>query len=1703
MQSKPIINSFEGGMFKDSLPYLQPKSTYRHARNMVNGDRDGMGYGLSTEESNKLLHQYGSKIVSWSYVESLDASVVFTQDQTIHLFDHTTYKSTAVASASEFGCDWGFQGCEWISTTYKTDQPCNEIKVYWSSGCEYYVLNITEMLNPSKKAALIELIKNQSNDKGSCGYTCEYFKLMKCICAPTITALPRGTGGNRLEAGVYQFAVQLEDNGGNKTNWFYVSNPVSVGSENNIAGEPSLESIDVHITGLDCRYDKINIAVVSSIDGSMAAEVVASRHYTNEGITFTYTGQTGKTISIDDILIKNKMFIRGKDLIQKDSRLFLYNIRQENNLNMQRQVLEEAKLEFIEIETTPKMVEKYGLKTLERGERYLFGVTYNYCDGTHSNVFVMRPNGGIECGGPAGFGPGFTPPTGKGIEVKRPRGSADAEGGVYGCGGGKCGGCGTQGCGQIPPAAGFGPDPGNEENDYQLDTADGVLPNVQNATTSTADLVEASKCDNCVEPWCCDPATGECLNCGDLATGNCDGCQKDEEVIANDLPKFEDIFAKHTDELADANQDNDPNYSSSTFKTGAEKFIESTLNSEIRVIKDSQFVINTKLEGTTPGERNEEGPLPDSPVMASPPRPTGGVSETVEYEPSNEVEGFESYLSIWSDDFSDGRGNYLLDEVPVEVGCFIPKTEKSTERYPDSLDCDGEFLYGSLANQPIELFKTPTATESPIISPTSSGVPSPNSSVDPIYDVKIRLLGIRAQVPMPEYDQLPKPLCPNNPYSIVMVPRDEINSTVQAKGVFCGTFIGRTSANEFATFIRHGANSRTYIDRWISDGPSKNRKGFGPGPGFAFYGLDTSINKVGLSARQFVTENIYRGQGYRYGLYEKGIEPDERLTGRRVDQRGARQYLNINIPEPFVDKSPIKAVGYCSANTRNYITGATYEVSTLDRESCVYFELDGGFGQPIDKSFSTDTMDHACPVESAFMWYGHFYRDIPDQYGSLPGMTFVRTGVEGRGFQRPYQGIVGDTFIGPMSFVKKGYVSDKVGNLFPTEGRDRSVCDSPNDLLLQQMGMDFYPTQLPISGDQSDAKNWAGGHRNLRWNVANDRDPEFDYYYPKVVKTLIVTWVESRVNPWKRATGPSAAESGQIFYPKLKGHNLDSAVSTDRKPWEKSFLNRFYYRLDQPSVAQLTRKALIKVMINYILPMLGLSTLADLQSVPDAVGTILIAPVLIAYWYNMKKLLSREDYLDKMLGFPTCKTDAAGGETDNSIENFEDNFYLYNADYSKTNYENIYQAMPAVYNTCICNNCNDGETTNEIYYSKKQIEGSPIDFYKQFQALSYLNIPHDSGKLMKMFVLNGDLFAHTTDFIIPIKLGSFKETSNGSGRLGGEFIIDPSPFLEGTPEGFAGITDPNSAINTVYGYLFVDRSSRKVYLFNGQAPVSISNGVDKFFKEHLDFCEVSSCHDEKVESGTYYSLGYDPMFNRVLITKKELNSDYSFTISAEISDKDFLFTSFHDYIPQAYVWDRANLFSSKNNGIYLHNANDGTYRTFYGKEYPSEIEFVSLSDTEAFEYEDTFLNTEAEKDQRRNIDETFNKIAVYNTTQGTGTLNTIVLGDNSGTRLTPFLEYSETGTVKLNKVLRGFRFNNIFDNTKQGCEEQPMVIKDKCKPNHEINEEVFECLPEQRQNFIGKVLNDDHLIYKLSYDNDPTVKLKLLTVKTNVKKDIR
>ena len=1689
-----IVNTFERGMAQDALETLQPKGTTRYVLNGVMSDRDARGYGLSTEEANKLVAEVGAEIVGTHYIESMNATALFIVGDIIALFDHTTHEVIDVAAAAEFGCEWGFNECEWITAIHKTMEPCSEVNLYWSVNCTYYSINLAEMLDKKRKSALIEAFQNKK--AGNCEFNCDYFKLMKCVCTPKVVGVTKEGGGHGLFGGYIEVAVQLEDYAGNTTNWSPFSKPIYIPTENNIPGELSNSAVEVHITDLDCRYNIANIAVRRVSNGVQTVELVESRNYNSNGLTFTYMGQRGKTLDIAEVLIKRKTYIRGREIEQKDGRAWLYGIRQEKNPDMQRRV-NEATLLFIATPIPPRISEKYNVLSLQRGENYMFGVVYNYCDGTHTNVFPLIPKGGCGTESPGIFG-AITAPLTKSVfgdfeRVKRKYGKQFVGQMESSC-------CGSGGITSVSPSN-FGSDseefPGNNKRS--------LTPELDNWQTALDNWENSAKCDDCSEPWCCEEVDGGTQLIRDEDYSNCEGCEEDELFIANDGPKIQTAIEDHNDMMSSYGEDKMRNQ------------IDYGKSSEIRdssanLLRDA--VDNQAVDITVGKKRKMDFG-------------GGGAIEAIAARVVR-----TSNTTPWGDRYHDGRGNTIMDQALLSPILMQPGVACTQSLYPDSINCHGEKIYGDFAGTPIRLFRTPTEDKCPLFGTDGKGkhVPSKNTPAeDPIYDKIPINIGIEVRgVPLPDGDEeesrwFPKPLCKNNPYTIVMVERDYINSTVQANGLFTSMFGGNVGGKAHA-IPRHGLCSREIVDRHIyeDDGTTLgSREGFEGGGTermYNFHGLDTNVAKVSLSGNKVRVSGQFRGTGERYGLYAKGREPHDRLNGQRIDQRGARQYINLYSRNQNPSLINMEGASYLEADSvLSGGNGLPLPVCNLSRESSVVVALSGSLpGRQSDNSFIMDGYNHEATIESAHGWYGSIVKDLPNQYGNIPGMKFIDTGIRAVGWNSNVRGLTGDVFIGPYTIRRTGFVSNKIGTQYIMSNagqlcpgvRDRkTICESPHTTVVEDFGLGHFTTNLPRSGDGCDPRNWANGYRGeanrpLTWQEAINGSRVSDIYYPKLQKTLVTFMVESRVNPWKRASGQVDQKSiGRYFYPKLNGDYLDSDTISQH-PWEESYLNRFYYEVRQPSRAQLVKKFFYKSLLNIILPSL-IGTLAFTSGVDPAslVGFGLFGPALLAYWEFMKDLIMRDDYIDEMIGMPSCRTDAQGGETINNIVNFEDNWHDYNFDYSEVGRVNIYQPMPLNYNTCECDDCEENkETTNEIFYSNKQIIGSQIDSYRVFHAFSYLDIPAEAGKLTKLNSFAGNFYAHTTDGLFIIKYNAVTtQVSQGIALLGGnEMVIEPVRYLEGLQQGFAGLKDPNSLINTNFGTLWIDQESAEVIMFSGKQPIILNGSMDTFFKKHLPFCKKGDCHDER--TSTYYLMGYDPRYRRVLLTKVDGEDKYTMSFIPMGEESPAIWVSFHSYTPKAYTWDRYNLFSIEKGGkIYLHNIKD-EYLKYSGKNYPFVVDFsTTLDGREWFMYKGTEIHTHASRGDIHGIDETFDYVSLRNFTQGSGTMRLKMLGDNPGTNERMSEHIREDGTIPMTVVRRKYFFNKVFDNTKEGCGDKPTLIWDECNHKWEVNESIYECAPPNKQSFKQRNFQDEFINYRFTYNGgDNKTNLKLISVKTQV-----
>lgn len=1594
-------NTFENGLLTDALDELQPPGSYRFAWNAVTSSRYASSFGLTNELDRTATASLPATIVGKTSIEERNQTLLFLSNGELHLYNHDTDTTTFVCSDSEFGCNWNFSKCEYKYGEFKHFNKCNELHVYWSSDCTYHVVNIDEMLDPVRKACV------KANED------CTYFDIFKCICGPRISAFPVDNPGATLEGGAYNFAIQLTDYDGNDTNVFDLSQSVYIETENNAPGEVGKQTIRLHIDSLDPRYNRVIIYVAQTTADVTVVKRFPAQSYGDQGITFNYYGQKGELVDVAALINKSKAFLRGQDLIQKDGRMFFYNLKNENNLNYQKYA-NEIPVEWMEYEVPLELHLKYKFPTLMRGETYAIGIVWNYCDGTNSPVFHI-PAGVAGASGPVSA-ESTLPTTGNAAE------DFDTTG-------------------QFERLR----DPSNSSATQESDKLENQIEiDIDAITTNEADLIAATACLDC-------PAA--------------------TQAMTDDLDDISDIIQSQTEIIAGYGEDDpDPDVNTtSSWKDAIKRLINAVKNREY--ITRKRPVLTYSDPNPTEGAGGASIPPPQPKIPAG-------------------IRG-DNWVDSFGNNLIEGRIK-LLDSGPTEV-------YESDVDYPNDTDCKCEryFPEGKTKHHKIPL--------RPHFVSYQNGVVNKYQPENYEYGhTYVRLLGLRlGNIHFPtEADGLPKPLCPNSPFKIVYVERTDHNKSVFAKGWCAGVFEGDVYGKHYL-YGRHGVNSKHHVDRFIASGvDGTSRLGTQSDlPFYMFHSPDTDLDKSYLPVTHVRPELELNGSGWLHGLYAVGRAPQNPTDEGRIDQRGARVSNNLNhYIQSDGENIELKAVSYLPGDVVMTAGDFDFPIMNRYRESCVAIQAALNLpGDDLDNSFPGGTLDHFGPT-TCNAPYVALVRDLKDQYGSVDGLTYIELGLKATkahvGAMSVIEGICGDAWIGPYSKRRTSYVSNKQGDFFNVPAKPGAVCrvrawyDSPADKIIEYFGIDFYPTKLPESGDIYDPKNYAGLHtangaacgaavsKNFAGSAAAE-GTESDLYWPRLLKSLVHCMVESHVNPWLRQTGNVP---GEVFYPKLKDLYLDSDAPSSH-PWEDSYLNRFYCKIAQPSKKQLAKKAWIRSLLGLILPAGFMSLPLTLGNPFDITAWPLVTTGLSGLWVAAINLLFTNSKLNEMFGIGEGHRDEEGGDLDDCIEQWEDNYNRYNWDYSKPNNIIPYYAFTLPYMTCLCGLCEKGDMngrgrqlTNEIYYSNKQNLDSEIDAYKNVKINNYNEIPAHSGGLQKLFVQGSGFYAHTTDGIWLLRLAQPSVPQDITSQLSGTGLLLDEPILifEGVTEGFCGTSHPNASINTAFGYFFVDDNAKKIYRFNGN-PEEISNyGMFHFFKEKLDFCSPGECFDEK--QGTHYSLGWDYRLNRLLVTKKG-----SFTLSYDPTGIPIQgggargkWVSFHSYNPNDYFWDRNDLYSFEGSQVYKHNVGE--------THLPFSVTLVAANE-QTYRLSGLMLNTSARKDGLKDLDLTFDKVAIWNSTQGTGTRPIIPISDNAGERTNP-RERSTTnaGQIRFYKNKRFWTTGELHDLIKSDCVHLPLRLETECGIEPTINEGIFDCDVLSSQDYNKRILEDTYTYFKYSLD---------------------
>lgn len=201
--------------------------------------------------------------------------------------------------------------------------------------------------------------------------------------------------------------------------------------------------------------------------------------------------------------------------------------------------------------------------------------------------------------------------------------------------------------------------------------------------------------------------------------------------------------------------------------------------------------------------------------------------------------------------------------------------------------------------------------------------------------------------------------------------------------------------------------------------------------------------------------------------------------------------------------------------------------------------------------------------------------------------------------------------------------------------------------------------------------------------------------------------------------------------------------------------------------------------------------------------------------------------------------------------------------------------------------------------------------------LDYYECQKNMGRIVKVFGMNDKLWIHHQSALFrtqdKAKLDSgLLSITLGSGDI---FQFEPQTAKE-YKLGYGGTQHELSCLQIPGGYVYADGATGTIFMVDNDLH-EINEGINTFIRDKINIAGTNAY------TGNGIIMGWDQLYNRILLTVK--NSGTNYTLSYSMYSKSWVF--FHDYIPDAYIHNRTDLFTVKSSHIYKHNT--GTPGVFY------------------------------------------------------------------------------------------------------------------------------------------------------------------------------
>ena len=182
--------------------------------------------------------------------------------------------------------------------------------------------------------------------------------------------------------------------------------------------------------------------------------------------------------------------------------------------------------------------------------------------------------------------------------------------------------------------------------------------------------------------------------------------------------------------------------------------------------------------------------------------------------------------------------------------------------------------------------------------------------------------------------------------------------------------------------------------------------------------------------------------------------------------------------------------------------------------------------------------------------------------------------------------------------------------------------------------------------------------------------------------------------------------------------------------------------------------------------------------------------------------------------------------------------------------------------------------------------GSLADGFRKFLALEYKDIPSDKGAIKALFSLSSTLYINSERALYQTTGNEELSVSATTAFIGSGNIFGISPKeLMSSDIGYGGTTSRHAHITTHFGHFYINYKDKSIYRVSGEGLEDITMaGMYKWFRTNMPYVletfGVDFTTEESNNAGffldapmqTYalgFTLGYDPVYKRILVTKRE------------------------------------------------------------------------------------------------------------------------------------------------------------------------------------------------------------------------------------------